>query len=237
MKDILDIAKQAPVIIILVLLIYFLKVFLEKRIEGLSGRIEEIKKVSLSVKKDLRGEERQALVAFRVSLEKWEDFLQRCLFDFAAISPDSAKVTVLYEADSKLFLEVKIAIITVSTYLRNKDLELQLMDTVIKIRKLYYPLIFESLPVLIDIQSELILFDFKLKKFQESGMLNMEFAPTEQDREKNLKLQNAMTVELEKFSQKCVEQYREIAIKIDELKEAVNIYIYRPIKYAEIDME
>ena len=134
MKDILEIIKEtSPILIIIVVLAYFLRVFIEKRLEGLASRVDDIAKTSLDLKKDLRWEEGGELVAFRVAVEKWEYFLQTLLFDFSMVPPSKAKIAPLYEEDKKLFLDVRIAVVKASTYLRNQDLELQLMAAVEKI--------------------------------------------------------------------------------------------------------
>ncbi len=201
MSELLKLFKEAsPTMIIIVTTAFFLKVFIEKRVEGIAGRIEEINKTSLEVKRELRGEERGELVAFRVAVERWEYFLQNALGDCSILKPSEMDIRTLYEKDRDLFLEVKIAIVKSCTYLRKRELEQQLMDTVLKIRKIYYPIINESLPHIIDIQSKQLFYENKLALFQKSGMKDMTFAPTEQDREENKKLQKALTEELEKFA-------------------------------------
>ena len=237
-QEILTLLRDStPTLVFIAVLAYFLKVYLEKRLEGIAGRVEEIAKTSLEVKKDIRGEERGKLVALRVAVEKWEDFLQTVVFDFSMCDPAKAKIAPLYDKDKEIFLNVKIAIIEASTYLRNKELEQQLMSAIIKIRKTYYPIINETMPRLIDLQTNLIPIQNKLEKFNESGMCDMSFAPTQQDREDNLRLQTMMTSELKIFSQKILEQYPNIAKQMDELKESINNYIYRPIQHSEIDKE
>ncbi len=238
MQEILKLFKEtSPTLIILVVIAFFLKTFIEKRLEGIAGRIEEINKTSLDVKQELRGEERGELVAFRVAIEKWEYFLQTALFDYSIGSPLDADIKKLYEKDRDLFLDVKIAIVKSCTYLRNKDLEDQLMSTVIDIRKNYYPIINELLPRMIDIQSKLMFYDNKLAQFQKSGMKDMSFALTEQDRKEYNELQSLLTEELEKFSVQSTEKYKTIAEQLYDLKESMNHYIYRPIEYAAINKD
>jgi len=236
MKDILEIFKEtSPVLIIFVVLAYFLKGFIEKRVEGLASKFDDIAKISLDLKKDLRGEERGELVTFRVAVEKWEYLLQTVLFDFTMVSPSKAKVAPLYEEEKNLFLDVKIGIVKASIYLRNKDLELQLMAAIERIRKIYYPLINEALPRLIDLQAKLIPLENKLNQFEQSGMQDMSFAPTEKDREEHLKLQRLMTDEMRTFSEKFLKEYKSIADQMYDLKEAINHYIYRSIEHTAIN--
>jgi hypothetical protein len=215
--------------------LYFIKVFLDKRLEGLAGRLEEIAKTSLEVKKDLRGEERSELVAFRVAVEKWENFLQTLLFDFSMLPPSKAQIEPLYSEDKELFLNVKIAVVKVGIYLRDEQLEQRLMAAVLHLRNTYYPLINEPLSRLIDLQSRLLPIEAKMTAFEKSGLSDMSVAPTERDREENAAIQAAMTEEMRHFSENLLGEYRSIAEQLVALKEAINQYIYRPIHEAAID--
>lgn len=238
MKEILEILTDTPVtIIVFVVLAYFLKVFIEKRLEGLASRVEEIGKTSLDLKKGLREQERDELVTFRVAVEKWEDFLLGLLTDFTMLPPSKADIPAFYNKDKELFLEVKVAIVKAGIYLRNKDLEIQLMAAINKIRKTYYPIINQAMPKLIDLQVALMPIENKLKQFENSGMQDMAFAPTLKDREENLRLQTLMTDEISQFSESLLKEYKNIAEQMYDLKEAINQYIYRPINRTEIDQE
>src|SRR5713101_1632325 len=136
---------NASLLILLGVVAYFLKLFLERTMEsGFKARerraeqdakareaekeeiirkMEEIGKASLDVKKSLREEEREELVALRVAVEKWEYFLQTAVFDFSMLDPAKADVRKLYSKDRDLFLDVRVAVVRASTYLRNKELE------------------------------------------------------------------------------------------------------------------
>ncbi len=238
MREIIELFKKSsPILIILVIIAYFLKFSVEKKIEGVIGRVEEIAKTSLEIKKEIRGEERAQLVNLRVAIEKWEDFLLTGLFDYTMMPSPDAKVSALYKEDKKLFLDVKIAIVKTCIYLRDEELEKQLIGMVLNIRKSYYPLIFESLPTLIDIQTKLAPIEYKLNKFRESNFQDMTYAPTQKDREENLRLQTMMTEETKKFSEKYLQLQPDIAEQMKKLKEVINDYIYRPIHKAAIDKE
>jgi len=146
---------------------------IDKKADLLEKRAEEIRATSLELKKDMRDEERGELVTFRVAVEKWENFLQTVVFDFSMAPPDKADVVKFYEEDKNLFVEVKIAVVKVGIYLRNPDLEQQLMSTVMKVRQIYYPLISMTLPKLIDLQAELAPIEIKRRHFADSGMQDM----------------------------------------------------------------
>lgn len=209
----------------------------ERRADEIAKRVEEIGRTSLDVKKGLREEEREALVALRVAVDKWEYFLQTAVIDFTMLDPATADIRILYANDRKLFLDVRLAVVKASTYLRRKELEDQLMSTIIKIRQIYYPLIYASMPNLIDLQTQLRVIDIKMKAFEQSDMRDMNYAPTEKDREENLRLQSMMTAEVGTFRDNFLAQYRSIAEQMVALKEAINVYIYRPIKETEIDKD
>jgi hypothetical protein len=216
---------------------YILKTFFEKRLERFEKSAEELRNTSLALKHDIRNEERSELVAFRVAVEKWENFLQTLVFDFSMMPALSADVTKLYANDKELYLEVKLAVVRASTYLRNRELELQLMAAVLQLRQTYYPLISECLPKLVDLQTELAPIEMKLKHFADGGLADMASAPSVNDREKSLALQQAMTNEMQEFSAKLLGKYRDIAEQLVNLKEGVNQYIYRPIKEARVDAD
>ena len=239
MKDLLEffIKDVSPVLLVAVVAVYFLKVFLEKRLEGIAGRVEEIARTSLDVKKELRSAERNELVAFRVAVEKWENFLQTLLFDFTVGPPSKARIEPLFQKDNEFFLDVKIAVVRVGIYLRDEQLEQQLMAAVMELRKKYYPIINEPLPRLIDLQSRLLPIELKMAAFERSGLTDMSVAPTAKDREEHAALQAQLTEEVRRFSDNLLKEYSGIAERLVALKEAINQYIYRPIREAAIDKE
>lgn len=216
---------------------YALAAYFGRRLDRIEKSAEEIRTTSLGLKKDMRSEERSELVAFRVAVEKWENFLQTMVFDFSMAPPDKADVVKFYKKDKNLFLEVKIAVVKVGIYLRNPDLEQQLMSTVMKVRQIYYPLISMTLPKLIDLQAELAPIEIKRKHFADSGMKDMTFAPTIEERDKSAALQAALTEEMRTFSAQLLAKYREVAEQLVDLKNAVNKYIYRPVTQAGLDAD
>ena len=200
MNDIFEVlTKASPTLLVTIAAVYFLKVFLEKRIEGLAGQVEDIAKTSLEVKKDLRGEERSELVAFRVAVEEWENFLQTSLFDFTMLPPSKALVESFYEKDKELFLKVKIAVVRVGIYLRDQELEQRLMAAVVQLRTAYYPIINSHLPQLIELQSRLLPIEQKLAAFVQSGLSDARFAPTPQDRDEQNAVQAKLTEEMRRL--------------------------------------
>ena len=238
MKEIYDLFKKAsPLLLCLAALAYFVKVGLENKIAGIESRITEVAHSSLEIKKELRTEERACLVDFRVALLKWEDSLLTGLTDYANQPPSEAQAQTIYENDKKLFLEVETGAIRASIYLRDPKLEDRLLSSILQIRRLYYPLIYQTLPQLIDLQTQLIPIENKMKKFADSGMKDMAFAPTQQDLETSRRIQAAMTEQMRGFSEAVKTQYRPIAEQLVSLKEEINRYIYRPIASTAVDRD
>jgi hypothetical protein len=216
---------------------YALASYFGRRLDRIEKSAEEIRTTSLGLKKDMRGEERSELVAFRVAVEKWQDFLLRLVFDYTMAPPDKADIAKFYNEDNTLFLEVKIAVVKLGIYLRDAKLEQQLMDAVMKVRQIYYPLISMTLPKLIDLQAELAPIEIKRKHFADSGMQDMTFAPTIEERDKSAVLQAALTEEMRAFSAQLLAKYSEVAEQLVDLKNAVNKYIYRPVTQARLDAD
>ena len=249
MKDFYDIAKEffrdaSLGALIAAIIGYLLKQYIERRWDGIEKaaqrrnelfdkQAEELRATSLALKQGLRTEERNELVAYRVALEKWQYFLETSLFDFSILDPAKVTIGTLYEEDKAAFLDVRIAIVRASTYLRNKGLEIQLMATVTDIRKLYYPIINEALPRLIDVRTQLAVIDDKMKRYAATG--NLADAPTPQDQTMSHDLQEQLTAATRDFAERIKTAYPQIAAKLVDMKDAINVYIYRPVTAAAVD--
>jgi hypothetical protein len=230
MQEIYDLFKKAsPVMLCVVIMAYFVKTAVEKKIDGVESRITELARTSLDIKKELRSEERSDIVAFRVALTKWEDCLLGGLTEFAGQVPSQATANSFYEEEKKIFLEVKIEAVKASIYLRDEQLEQRLMGSISKIRNLYDPLINRILPQLIDLQVQLIPLEVKMNRYRESGMTNLALAPTQEDLENNRRIQTAMTAHLKDFSDSLLAQYKPIAEELSGMKKDINRYIYRSV--------
>ena len=230
MQELYDLFKKAsPVMLCVVIMAYFVKTAVEKKIDGVESRITEVARTSLDIKKELRSEERSDIVAFRVALTKWEDCLLGGLTEFAGQVPSQATANSFYEEEKKIFLEVKIEAVKASIYLRDEQLEQRLMGSISKIRNLYDPLINRILPQLIDLQVQLIPLEVKMNRYRESGMTNLAFAPTQEDLENNRRIQTAMTAHLKDFSDSLLAQYKPIAEELSNMKKDINRYIYRSV--------
>jgi len=153
------------------------------------------------------------------------------------LDPAKADVRTLYERDKRLFFAVRLAVVKTSTYLRNPQLEQDLTRAIISIRNVYDPLVSRATYTLIDIQAQLRPIETTRKAFTESGMKDPAFAPTEADRQENLRLQKLMTDEVSSFRDDFLAQYRSIAEQMVALKDTINAYIYRRIVETDIDKE
>jgi hypothetical protein len=229
------ITTASPIVLIVMGLGYYLNAIIKKRIDGMEERLSAIANTSLDIKKDLRNEERAVLVAFRVNLLKWEDFLLRDLVQFANQSASQADINKYYQRDNKLFLAVEISAVKASIYLCEENLERTLMTTITRIRELYSPLIGKALPRLIHLQSQLIAIDIKIKRFQASGLTDPQFAPTAADLDQHQKNTQAITQVVKDFADALPAQYEPIAKQLLLLKSAINKYLYRPMSSSSID--
>jgi hypothetical protein len=228
------ILAASPAVIFVVIVGYYLNAVIIKKIDGLEARVTAIVSTSLDIKKDLRNEERAVLVEFRANLMRWEDFLLRMLTEYANQSASQSESNSYYERDSKLFLDVRIAAVKASIYLRDQALERRLMASISKIRALYSPLIAEAMSQLISLQSQLIVIDIKMKKSVATGLADLSIAPTEADLQQHKIIDTQMTEVLKQFSDKLLVQYPPIAKELDELKVAINAYIYRSVDTASL---
>lgn len=216
---------------------YLIKSYVDKAFDRINKTAEQLRTTSLAMKGELRREERSELVTFRVAVEKWQNFLETSVFDFAMAAPAKADVAELYKSDKELFLDVKVAVVKASTYLRDEVLEVELMAAVDRIRKTYYPIINEHMPKLIDLQTSLIPIQTKLSKFAEGDMKDMSFAPTQQDLDDSRALQAQLTEELRAFAETVTTRYEEVAEQLADLKQSINRYIYRPVTEARVDTD
>ena len=238
MEELLKLIKtSSPVILVVVVVAYFLKFSIEQKIQGVESRVTAIASTSLDIKKDLRSQERDELIAFRVALEKWQDFLLNGLGQAVSQDPAHLQADALTQKDHELFLDVKIELVKCSIYLRDPKLEVRLGATILDIRNLYLPLIYSVMPRLTDCQTQLMPIQLKLNKFIESGYRDASFAPTVQERDTYNRLQTEENALLKEFSDKLVSQYRPIAEKLDDLKSSINQYIYRPITATAVNQD
>ena len=236
MQSILEILKaSSPVVAIIIIIGYFIKIYIERKIDSFHNIIENIKSTSLDIKKDLRTEERTGLVELREVLVEWEDFLQNAIFSYSINNYSDDSLPKIIDTDQKLFLKVKMSIVKFSIYLRSEELENTLSQLVLEIRKTYYPLINDFMPKLIELKTQLGFYEFKLNKFKESGLKDMTYAPTEEDRKNNLRLQELLTEEDKKFAEALTASYTDIAVLLKEIKAIINKYVYRPITKSDID--
>jgi hypothetical protein len=226
-----------PTTAVIIVIAYFLKVYLDKRVEGLAGRLDQIAQTSLDLKKGLRDEERTELVDFRVKIAEWEDFLQNVAFNYTMLPAAAASIEDIAQRDAEFFLKVKVAVVRVGIYLRDQQLEAELMQTVTNLRHAYYPLIFEALPKLIDAQTRLMPLQAKKSAYEKSNMTDLTVALTEQDRDDYAAADAQLTAELKQYSDELVKAYPPIAEDLNKLKEAINVYIYRPIHHTAVDKE
>jgi hypothetical protein len=240
MKELYELFNAAsPWLVGLAVIAYFIKFTLEKTIDSRFKRMEaaqaralnevtEIAKTSLSVKQAMRKEERDALVECRVAIETWEDALLRMIVE-VSMGTGTINIEKLMTDDNALFLKVKLGIVRACIYLREPELERQLLSAVLKIRQTYYPLIQETMPRLIDLQAKAADLNAKVE-----AALKGAGALTAQDRDENLRVQTAITNEIRSYSEALLAGYRPLAEQLHGLKEQTNQYVYRDMASSRI---
>jgi hypothetical protein len=242
--DFVALAKESPLTIVVVFILAAFWVWAEKRLTDLAAKqgqlfqnnldiATEISRTSLDVKSQLRQEERSALVAFRVALVEWEDFIQNAVGTFSMSDPADTKVIrKLAQRDQKIFLAVKESLVKAIAYLRDQQLEDQMMGVVVQARMIYYPVLNMAVMQLIDARQALVDFDIKLQRSSIAGV-----APTQADRRERDRLEQAVTDVLATTSKEYIDRYPAFAQKLEELKRGINYYIYRPIESTSIDQD
>lgn len=239
MDKIFELLKQSPLVILIVALGYFGKVYVESEINSVNARVTEISKSSLSIKEDLRGEERQALIEFRIALERWEHFLFSSLTNFSTRKITNESINEFYGKESQLQLAVKEGIAKIGIIAQDEDIYTSTYTIIINISNTYNPLINKHLPVLIDLQAELEPIEYRMMMFEQSMKGGAEFEYTlEQaklDQQQNQAIQAQLTEVIQQYSNELLEIYPKLVEQLTDLKISMNAQVYRPITSDRID--
>ena len=206
---------------------------IDARSERLDTIATELRGASLGVKTKMREEERQAVVDFRIALERWEDYLHNAPFELGMADADKADVSALYAKDRDNVLAVKLALVKASVYLRDPSLESRLLDAIQNIHKTFYPIFNAGLMPVIAVQDRRRLMAQKLSAFEKSG--NLALAPTQADLEEHKAANAQLTAALANFAAQSTKAYADAAPMLGELKAAINTYLYRPMEEAAVD--
>lgn len=199
---------------------------LKSRFAVAEGRIA----ASLAIKTGLRSHEQNELLAFRVAVEKWEYFLQSGIGDLTMqAETKDCDPTDFHKSDLKLFGNVRLAAVKASIFLCDPNLEIELLKTIVAIRALYYPLLETSMHDLLEIQGQMLPYLNRMRLFEASGQKDATIALTADEAQALIGLRHQMTAVLRSFSEGLLGQYLPIAEQLYELKDKINIHIYRPL--------
>lgn len=219
-------------------LLYLVQKVFEAQLERRAKRLEQIDDNSLKIKTGLRSGEQDALVDFRQKIEQWEYFLQTGIGDIALKSNlgdfDPAR---FYDADTQFYGAVRLAAVRASVLLRDGALELELLETIGAIRKLYYPLIAQASLDAIEVKRQLDPFLLRIRQFEDSGLKNMAVALSKEESEQVVGLRQQLSAVLAEYCHGLVTSYQPIAEHLMALKERINVYIYRPLVTAAVDRD
>lgn len=239
MDKIYELLKQSPLVILIVVLGYFGKVYVESEIDSVNARITEISKSSLSIKQDLRGEERQALLEFRIALERWEHFLFSSLTSISTRKITTESINAFYDEESRLQLAVKEGVAKIGIIAQDEDIYTNAYSIIINISNTYNPLISKYLPVLIDLQAALEPIEYRMMMFDQSmkggAKFELSLEQAQADQKQNHMLQTRLTDVIQQYSNELLEVYPKLVEQLTDLKIAMNTQVYRPLTTDRID--
>jgi hypothetical protein len=235
--DLITKLNTAPLWMILgALLLYLARQLFEGRLKSEFSRMEKLFDSSLGVKTGLRSEEKDALVEFRMKIEEWEYFLFNAVNDLMTQATlgafDPGK---FYKKDTKTFGAVRAAAVKASVLLRSRDLEKELLETIVTARGFYYPLIMKAINETIVINQHLMPYVMKNKHWEKGDFKDASLAPSQEDAARMNELQCQLTASLAEFSRELIANYVPIAEQLDELKDKINAHIYRALDTHKID--
>ena len=198
----------------------------KSRFAGLEKRID----TSLEIGKGLRGHEQDELIAFRVAVEEWEYFLQTVVGDvtMSTEKPDF-DAGAMGKTDQKLFGAVRMASVKASIFLRDPNLEGELLKTISMIRNLYYPMMQAAMAQIVDLQGQMLPYLIRVRQYEASGLKDLTVALNAEEAQVLIGLRHAMTAALQGYAEQLVANYRPIAEQLYELKARINVHIYRPV--------
>lgn len=219
-----------------VAVIYVIRNLFEGGLKSHFANFEKRVASSFSIKEGLRGQEQQELVEFRVSVEKWEYFLQIGIGDLIMKSGSQEfEPSDFHSRDVKLFGNVRIAAVKASIYLRDPQLEVELLRTVSTIRGMYYPLLQTAIHDVLELQGQLLPFQTRMQLFEASGMKDTSVALNADEAQIAVGIRNKMSGALRTYVEGLVAQYQPIGEQLYELKDKINVHIYRPLTNHKID--
>jgi len=223
-------------VIVLVVVAYFVRRYIEGSFKSRFTNIESLVKSSLSIKESLRDREQTELVEFRVAVERWEYFLQTGVGDITMKSESADfEPAEFHKRDVELFGTVRVAAVKASIYLRDPQLEVELLKSITTIRHMYYPLLANTMQRVLELQGQLLPYLARMRQFEIGGLKDTAVALNAEEARIVIDLRHKMTSELNTYAESLVAQYKPIAEQLYELKQKINVHIYRPLTSHEIN--
>lgn len=233
------ISEASATVLIIAAFAYFLKRFIEKKLDGFAERsekrFESIVDASIDIKTALRHEERKHIVELRAAMEEWEFFLQSLLTRFSNMQASDADINKILEEENDHFRKVRLQVVRIAAYVRDWEFENQILEAIQKIRTTYSPLIFELIPEIIDVHAELMPIQQRMNAISEGKMDGITLDQTKLDQKNHTRLMKALTDVNQRFSDSLVGKYQVVANELVDLKLAINNYVYRPITSTSLE--
>jgi hypothetical protein len=237
MLDILKLFEAASIpLIVAVLVAYLARNYIESAMKSRFANFETLVKSSIAIKESLRSQEHKELVDFRVAVERWEYFLQTGIADLTMQSESTTfEPADFHKTDQELFGAVRVAAVKASIYLRDPQLEVELLKTISAIRQMYYPLLAGTMQSVLELQGQMIPLLSRMRQFEAGGQRDVAIALNPDEGRILVGLRHKMSDELRGYAEKLVAQYRPIAEQLYELKQKISVHIYRPVQSAAVN--
>ena len=218
------------------LLLYLAGKIFEGRLTSSFARKDKLVDSSLGVKTGLRSLEQTALVDFRLAVEEWEYFLQSGIGELTMRSEiGNFEPADFHDRDVAAFGKVRLTAVKATVLLRNRQLETEVLETISRIRQIYYPLIQATVSKAIALQADIAPFALRMKQFEDSGLTNLSVALKPAEAAKMIKLRHALSAVLANYCADLVNNYKPIAEQLYDLKEKINVHVYRDLVTHQIN--
>jgi len=233
--------QQSPGMIVILMIAYFGKSYLEKKIESVQTRIDRVSASSLKVKTDLRGKERDALVEFHQVLTGWEHFLISAPTKITTDSFDDEFSNRFYNEEDNHLLEVKKASAKLSVLLSDRSLDGLVFEVIAKVQRTYHPVVNEMIMPVIDLRSEAQQIDERVKaaiELEQNGKSTPELVQQAQQDFQRLKEINKQLTDLAREAAKSqLEMQKPLRELMEDLKIQSQALVYRALKSDQVGEE
>jgi len=227
--------QQSPGMIVILMIAYFGKSYLEKKIESVQTRIDRVSASSL------KGKERDALVEFHQVLTGWEHFLISAPTKITTDSFDDEFSNRFYNEEDNHLLEVKKASAKLSVLLSDRSLDGLVFEVIAKVQRTYHPVVNEMIMPVIDLRSEAQQIDERVKaaiELEQNGKSTPELVQQAQQDFQRLKEINKQLTDLAREAAKSqLEMQKPLRELMEDLKIQSQALVYRALKSDQVGEE